>query len=434
MKKIYTIFFASCLAVAAIAQNLEIAGSTNAVGGVSCFYYDAIDNLTYVVGSLSSADGNPMKGAAAWNGSSWTAIGDPSALGSITAMNDIVRCNDTLWTIGIGVTIDGSYPGRILAYWDGAAWVSSGYGIFGNSHYLAVLNNRLWVAGNISGGMPVDSTISAYESLGKMAYWNGHKLVADANYNSMFDSPNDIIEYNGKLYANERVYDGNTWSDWSIDLVNGSAEIKKMFVHKGKLYVSIEHSTNNYILQYDGSTIDTVANNIDHNVTDMASMGDNLVACGNFNSFDGGTFEEVAVWDGNTWTGIDDLLGGNVNTLGNYNGQLLLSTIEGHPIYSDATQSNVGSVATFGDPLPTSVVSVSRREGMVYPNPSNGTFTLTGISEKTEVRVFNVLGEEVSRKIISGQDMIQLGDVPAGMYTLRLQSQDGLRIENIVVQ
>ena len=125
-------------------------------------------------------------------------------------MNDLVRVNDTLWTIGIGITLDGQYPGRTLAYWNGTDWVASGYGIFGNSHFLAGLNGRLYVGGNISGGMPVDSSISAYESLGKMAYWNGHKLVADTAYNSAYDNPEDIIEYNGKIYANERAFDGNT--------------------------------------------------------------------------------------------------------------------------------------------------------------------------------------------------------------------------------
>ena len=219
-----------------------------------------------------------------------------------------------------------------------------------------------------------------------------------------------------------------------MNLSNGSAQIKRMFVHKGKLYLSIEHSTNNYILQYDGTTIDTIADNISHNVTDMASMGDNLVACGNFNNFDGNAIEEVAIWDGNSWTGIADLLGGNVNTLGPFNGQLLLSTIEGHPIYSDAVQANVGSVATFGDPVVTSVLSVSRENGMAFPNPNSGTFMLTGITGKSTVSVYNLVGEEMKRMEVNANATVTLGDVPAGMYLVRVQTGEQVRMENIVVE
>jgi len=71
---------------------------------------------------------------------------------------------------------------------------------------------------------------------------------------------------------------------------------------------------------------------------------------------------------------------------------------------------------------------------MLYPNPSNGKFTiqidngqLTMDNEKMQVSVYNVVGERIlsQSSIVNSQLSIDLGDVPNGFYLVQITSDKG---------
>jgi hypothetical protein len=80
----------------------------------------------------------------------------------------------------------------------------------------------------------------------------------------------------------------------------------------------------------------------------------------------------------------------------------------------------------------TSVVSsvqpsLSQNESRVYPNPTQGKFSVSGISETETVRLFDLRGLQLYRGPISGAD---LKDFRSGMYFLKIESKPGIfRIE-----
>ncbi len=64
----------------------------------------------------------------------------------------------------------------------------------------------------------------------------------------------------------------------------------------------------------------------------------------------------------------------------------------------------------------------------VYPNPSNGKFTiqLSVVSCQCSVEVYNVLGERVLNKnLIGTTNEINLSKQPAGVYIYKIHSLSG---------
>ncbi len=75
---------------------------------------------------------------------------------------------------------------------------------------------------------------------------------------------------------------------------------------------------------------------------------------------------------------------------------------------------------------------------MIYPNPSNGVFTLslTGIDNSVNINITDIKGQEVYNQLFSGSitNDIDLSALSKGMYYVRLISRDGIQVKKIVVQ
>ena len=67
----------------------------------------------------------------------------------------------------------------------------------------------------------------------------------------------------------------------------------------------------------------------------------------------------------------------------------------------------------------------------IYPNPTQGQLTVEIADIQTNIRLFNLMGQEVTTSVViqrngSNQLMLDLGDVPKGVYSLRLADQSRL--------
>ncbi len=82
--------------------------------------------------------------------------------------------------------------------------------------------------------------------------------------------------------------------------------------------------------------------------------------------------------------------------------------------------------------LPAGVPSVSSNPSVkVYPNPSNGQFTfgLNSISGTPYVKIYNVLGQEISTSQLKGQNIqVNLSVQAKGIYIYRVFSENGASI------
>ncbi|HXP49041.1 MAG TPA: T9SS type A sorting domain-containing protein, partial [Bacteroidia bacterium] len=85
-------------------------------------------------------------------------------------------------------------------------------------------------------------------------------------------------------------------------------------------------------------------------------------------------------------------------------------------------------------PASVNAIDAPKNDIMLYPNPSNGKFTiqidngqLTMDNEKMQVSVYNVVGERIlsQSSIVNSQLSIDLGDVPNGFYLVQITSDKG---------
>ena len=71
-----------------------------------------------------------------------------------------------------------------------------------------------------------------------------------------------------------------------------------------------------------------------------------------------------------------------------------------------------------GSPTATSVLDLSAASFAVYPNPSNGNFTVFSKGQ-THLRVYSVTGQIVKDLKFSKSKAIDMTDVESGVYILR---------------
>jgi len=116
-----------------------------------------------------------------------------------------------------------------------------------------------------------------------------------------------------------------------------------------------------------------------------------------------------------------------------------LSALNGKPnvMFSFESRSGWGNIIYIDNinvpSIPTSVQNVDESNNVkVYPNPNNGTFNiaLSGtLTEKAQVAVFNLLGQQVYVAPISlGSNQVNLEGKSAGVYFYRIITETGSRL------
>ncbi len=76
---------------------------------------------------------------------------------------------------------------------------------------------------------------------------------------------------------------------------------------------------------------------------------------------------------------------------------------------------------------------VNENEMVAYPNPTNGTVTVSGVEVNATITVYNTLGEIIHTQIMSpGKTLIDLAAFPAGVYFLQATSGNGFVTKKIV--
>jgi GH25 family lysozyme M1 (1,4-beta-N-acetylmuramidase) len=82
---------------------------------------------------------------------------------------------------------------------------------------------------------------------------------------------------------------------------------------------------------------------------------------------------------------------------------------------------------------PTGISAITANSDFtIYPNPNNGSFTLVtaeSINEKTEIEIYNALGQQVySGDVYPGKTQINMNAKESGMYFYRIMSESGDRL------
>ncbi len=288
-----------------------------------------------------------------------------------------------------------------IATWDGAAWAALGTGLSGNSsscYAMTVWEDKLVLGGRFTtaNGVACD----------KVVFWDGSTFSAPTMGNNSVSSGrlNCLYSYEGKLYTGGDYtsvsgyllggfteYDGLIWSANPSSAIGANRFAMEQF--NGYLWV--------------GGNIDDFVEEEQHIYTYDASLDDFYTVTSEHSGFDS-----------------------PVNALTQFGNELYIggdfTVLEGRNFNPSKNFNYITKVHTVCvDPIPVAVDSEEKISLMkIYPNPSSNMLTIEN-AEK-EIRVFNVMGEEIlARNVTADKTYIDVTSFASGIYFVK--SKNGVK-------
>jgi hypothetical protein len=138
----------------------------------------------------------------------------------------------------------------------------------------------------------------------------------------------------------------------------------------------------------------------------------------------------VARWNGNSWSPLGIGTNETVTALAVYNGELYAAGL-----FDTAGGIPVNKIARWNNPALFVGENNMYSEILISPNPVKDILTITATSMKGSLlEIYNSLGEKIySQKIISPKTEINLEKHSAGIYFVRLKSVQGTLTKKIIL-
>lgn len=303
---------------------------------------DGSGEALYIGGDFRVAGTEGVRGLARWDGQRWSAVtampGEPLA-GWVGQVNAMAVYNDgtgpALYVAGNFSIIDGVRAADI-ARWDGTAWEPLARGVDRPVHALAVYDDGsgpgLYVGGEIRRAGELDvrglarwdaSGWSVVPELTRSLSVRALTVHDDGADSSLYVADQAFLGASGSGIYGERVsrLDGDGWTSLGDTRLGG--RIIDLHSHDdgsgpalyvGGLFEEIGGQAAGNMARWDGSTWSVVGGGIGDaasgRVLAMATHDDGsgpaLYAGGSFRSAGGSDINDLARWDGETWSAVGD--------------------------------------------------------------------------------------------------------------------------------
>lgn len=265
----------------------------------------------YVGGEFDRAGGLPVQHIAAWDGSSWSAVGSGSAF----AVNALTEYGTELVAAAqfvFGVNVE------MLAAWNGVSWHPLGTGgpdlpvmavraigtdLYAGGHftspgpYFARFDGTSW--SNVGGLQGVFSGITTTTVFG--LHEHQQRLIVLGEFTTAGLHPGDVGSVRS---ANVASFDGTTWRGIGSGL-GADRPARRMLWWRGRLiaaggFTEIGDVRSIGLAAFDGDRWSPLAV-LDGDVSDAAVHQGDLIVSGTFSHIDGLPFAGIARFDGTTW-------------------------------------------------------------------------------------------------------------------------------------
>jgi len=326
----------------------SLQGGLSSVARSMCF----VGPLLYVAGNFATAGGTTVNNVAVWDGVSWSALGGGVTAPGLTLFA-VAEFDGDIYVSGA------ADAGGFLSRWDGATWndMSSAFSPGDSLHALTSDGNYLYVGGDFAtaDGLPANS----------VARW-----------------------------------DGVAWSTMGTGF--GYGRILTMASSGGTVYAGGQWEIPNFHLipllnEWDGVSWTSVGGGVsatsgDAFVNDVYTDGSRLYVAGLFDHANGIPTNQVAVWDGVSWT---------VNTAGT------VSYSGAQAIAGNLGDAYVGARSLLNDDIcDIGAFGIARWDGTQWHRLSN--IPTNGMQDDVEALAWDGNGN-----LIAGGMFTEAGDVPA---------------------
>ena len=433
----------------------------------TCLHGDSVSNILYIGGSNVFVNGTQYSGIVAYDGVNFNSLGNSTTClhggpnGDLSAtVYCVANYKNNIYAGGDFKYADTTIVNNI-ARWDGTKWHPVGQGIEGAVRCLSVIDDTLYVGGNLY------SIISTNTECNGIAKWDGTEWHSISNIDTTDGITVDaIVGYKNQIYIggnfgnftdtlNEVArWDGTQWSSLGGGIL-GDSWVDAMMVYKGDLYVGgyfYEHHGNagDFIMRWDGESWSDVAGGLqgltptgNAQVHSLCIYNDELWV-GGVQSYAGGIPSKyISKWDGEKWCGIetniDDrvmrftvynnmmYVAGGFDTIGNIHSPYIAKWIGGNYVDTCGTATEINEYI-----LPSESTTI-------FPNPANDVLNIeTGIDNAVpSVEVFDITGKLIMTcRYNDAKPKLQLdiSTLPGGIFNIKIHNADGSYSNSRVVK
>ena len=423
------------------------------------------DNELIAGGSFYSIGGVDADHIASWNGTTWSPLGSEMKV-SVFALTTF---EDRLLVCGSRDSM-GEYAVAHIVAWDGTNW--SPFASVSGSYYAFVSafvdhDNLLIAAGEFdSAGGIAASNIAAWDGttwlplgLGIKGEWA--RVYALAVYDNKLIVGGDFDSVGGVAANNIAMWDGTSWSPlgpgMSVDGILG--EVRALAIYDNQLIVGGQFlaaggvAAKN-VVAWDGTSWSPLGLGISMLgytglVYALAIYDNQLIVGGWIDSAGGVAANNIAAWDGTSWSPLGSGIKGTPYALTVYDSALIAGGT-----FTHAGGKVAAYLARWTKGAPTDVdedaldhLPCSFSLDQNYPNPFNPATTIEySIPTRSQVtiEVFNILGQRVRtlvnetkaagtyRAEWNGTDDSE-SSVSTGMYLYRFQAGDVVRTKKMLL-
>jgi len=337
----------------------------------------------YAGGSFTNAGGMLATNVAKWNGSSWSALGRgvggppgyPPYAGTVDALAVL---GNELYAGGY-LRVEGDSPAYNIARWDGTNWsvpngTAMSFGIDDSGAFgvysLAASGNELYAGGNFTMTAEGDSLYGVAKWDGKA--WKALGLGVDYQdpVYALAVSGSDLyvggyFGVAGEILASSIAkWNGSSWSALGSG-VSGSADpryggvglvyalaVSGSNVFAGGDFSSADGVAANNIARWNGSSWSALGSGVRsvYNsggvVHALAVAGEDLYAGGRFTNAGGIFANGVAKWNGSSWSAVGSGIGSP--RYGDYGPEVYALAVAGKDLYVGGRFTNAGSILANG--------------------------------------------------------------------------------------
>jgi hypothetical protein len=282
----------------------------------------------YFGGAFTTANGVTVNRITYWNGNTFVAMGNGVAGGNVNAI--AIAANGDVWVGGGFTTVDGVASRNYIARWNVSSSTWTHFGTTGTGPILGIaispIDGLVYVAGGFInwGGNAGQDYITSYNGsawvdvgvspFSATAYISHHSAMT-------VDSSGNL--YVGELttaaaVANLRKWDG---SAWSVVLSTDSAinnSISAILLDSdgsmilGGTFSTLGGASASNIALYNLTSVYPLGSGTDNTVYTIKSVNGGILVSGNFSTAGGLTLaDNLAFWNGTTWTHVDVNLPGS---------------------------------------------------------------------------------------------------------------------------
>jgi uncharacterized protein YjdB len=120
-----------------------------------------------------------------------------------------------------------------------------------------------------------------------------------------------------------------------------------------------------------------------------------------------------------------------INTVDNFEARFVRITTTGADIYTGEWVS-LTELRVFGQLSPTNTTETSRSNVRFFPNPATSIVTMEGAEEYHTVSVYDLAGRMVIHRKINSTTSLNVSELQAGIYLIKLDGNDGPQVSKLI--